>query len=214
MSDNILVIDNFVPKILQNQLEEIACRDQHIDYYFRRDPAYPENDENPPIFRQNDPNIVDKKEFIFYHNLLTPTKKSEFYNDFVCIPNKIMKSWDVPMRHTRSRLILSPPLPHTQNMYGVPHPDFNGIDNTGDGGGHKTAIYYISDSDGDTILFDEYYTGKLEHTKKTIYKRISPKKGRLVIFDALRYHANSWSTQKERVLVNMIFERISDPTPS
>lgn len=197
---DVIVIDNFVPKLIQNQLEEVACRNNHIDYYFRRDPSYTQDDKRPILFRENDPNIVDKKEFVFVHDLLRANTKSDFYSDFEHIPNKLKQDFDLPPSLYRIRLILSPPLAHTKGKYGVPHPD-NVYE------GSKTAIYYISDSDGDTILFNEFYKNTVDTSRKTIYKTITPKKGRLVMFDGTRYHTNTWSTQKERVLLNINFEQ-------
>lgn len=196
---DIIIIDNFVPKIIQNELEEIACRQQYIDYYFLRDPAYKKDDDNIAFtFRQNDSNIVNKREFVFTHKLLADNIKSKFYNDFECIPNKIIKDFDMPPDLNRIKLVMSPPLAHTKGKYGVPHPDSPTSDS-------MIAIYYISDSDGDTILFNEFYENNIDTNKKTIYKTISPKKGRLVLFQGNRYHANSWSTEKERVILNINF---------
>ena len=48
----------------------------------------------------------------------------------------------------------------------------------------KVILYYVNDSDGDTLFFDN-------KDKLNIIKRVSPKKGRVVHFDNNKLHA-SW----------------------
>jgi hypothetical protein len=56
---------------------------------------------------------------------------------------------------------------------------------------HKTLVYYINDSDGDTILFDKLWEpGIKEYAVKTA-ERVTPKQGRIVCFNGLRFHAPS-----------------------
>ena len=63
---------------------------------------------------------------------------------------------------------------------------------------HQNALYYVNDSDGDTVLFNETYedVGKEESVaytregKFTVARRISPKKGRMIGFDGRHYHAS------------------------
>jgi hypothetical protein len=83
------------------------------------------------------------------------------------------------------------------NFYNVPH-----IDDKHD---HKSMIYYVNDSDGDTILFKERFSGDLDFNKKTEERRISPKKNKAVVFDGLRYHAGSVPRVNHRVLININF---------
>ena len=55
-------------------------------------------------------------------------------------------------------------------------------------------IYYVNDSDGDTCIFDN--EGKVQH-------RISPKKGRFLVFDGNRKHAGSHPYHANyRVVIN------------
>ena len=56
--------------------------------------------------------------------------------------------------------------------------------------GTKTLVYYINDSDGDTFLFDLLQPLKGEYLFDEV-SRVSPKKGRIVVFDTLRLHAPS-----------------------
>lgn len=64
---------------------------------------------------------------------------------------------------------------------------------------HMTALYYPNDFDGDTV----FYT---DSTATTELLRVTPKKGRMVIFDGLIYHASSNPmTNSHRITVNFNF---------
>ena len=77
---------------------------------------------------------------------------------------------------------------------------------------HYVAIYYVNDCDGDTVLFNERLeTPSEEEDAKmlskntwTIKQRITPKKGRLLLFDGRTYHASSYTkTKPYRCVINM-----------
>ena len=62
--------------------------------------------------------------------------------------------------------------------------------------GCNSLLYYVEDSDGDTIIFDE---------SKNITHRIAPKKNTAIFFDSNIWHSPSPPTQhKRRVIINMI----------
>ena len=83
---------------------------------------------------------------------------------------------------------------------------------------HYNAIYYVNDSDGDTVIFNEtnetYDSGQsdIDTIKKgnfTVKHRVTPKKGKLVIFPGKYYHSSSWArTSKFRCVINMNLENI------
>ena len=58
------------------------------------------------------------------------------------------------------------------------------------------ARYYINDSEGDTVFFDD--------NKKEI-KRVSPKKGRIVFFNGNQLHSGSYPTNTPRFILNFNF---------
>ena len=76
-----------------------------------------------------------------------------------------------------------------------PHVDLFGED-------HTTAICYVSDSDGDTVVYNETEASD----EYTVMKTISPKKNRLCVFDGSHYHTgHSPMKHKNRILINANF---------
>lgn len=76
----------------------------------------------------------------------------------------------------------------TSDFYNTPHRD-QPMD-------HTVVIYYVNDSDGDTLIFDD----------KQIIKRISPKKGRFVMFNGKYFHAGRHPIISEkRIVLNYNF---------
>ena len=61
---------------------------------------------------------------------------------------------------------------------------------------HWVCLYYINDSEGDTVFFDD--------NKKEI-KRISPKKGRIIFFNGNQLHSGSYPTNTPRFILNFNF---------
>jgi hypothetical protein len=68
---------------------------------------------------------------------------------------------------------------------------------------NMTAVYYINDSTGDTVIFNESYGHKGELTEKI---RVSPKQGRLVLFNGHLLHAGNYpTTNTPRLIANINF---------
>jgi len=78
---------------------------------------------------------------------------------------------------------------------------------------HWNAIYYVNDSDGDTIIFnetnDDFDPGqkdidKIKSGDFTIKHRITPKKGKLIAFPGKYYHTASFCKEADyRCLINI-----------
>lgn len=68
-----------------------------------------------------------------------------------------------------------------------------------------TGIYYVNDSDGDTLIFNEEESDLDENGNNnlTILEKISPKKGRLVLFNGKKIHVGSHPTEhNNRIVIN------------
>jgi hypothetical protein len=96
-----------------------------------------------------------------------------------------------------------------QNYVHPPHVDFDYP--------HLTALLYLNDSDGDTLLYKERYDNshglnasdyfhlKLMETV-TVETSVSPKANRMVIFDGLQYHSSTSPVNSaRRVTMNCNF---------
>lgn len=71
--------------------------------------------------------------------------------------------------------------------------------------GHA-AVLYLNDSDGETVLFKECFSGS-DPSELTEEIRIAPKKNRLLLFKANQYHASSSPMQTQtRHVINMLFD--------
>lgn len=78
---------------------------------------------------------------------------------------------------------------------------------------HYSIIYYVNNSDGDTIFYNDTlgdrfndWMNVLSEEKDLSYwselKRVTPKKGRLVIFDGRIFHRSSYPTTQDRYVIN------------
>ena len=74
----------------------------------------------------------------------------------------------------------------------TPHIDLD------EGEEHIVVLYYVIDSDGDTVIYNER-TKSLTYTEK---QRVTPKQGRVVIFDGRQYHTAEQPTKGTRCIVN------------
>ena len=73
---------------------------------------------------------------------------------------------------------------------------------------HYACVYYVNDSDGDTIVYEQtrYNTEcGSQNVPLTEHKRVTPKKGRLVIFDGARFHCSSQPKNAYRCIINFDF---------
>lgn len=90
---------------------------------------------------------------------------------------------------------------YPEGFYNGPHVDYHG-DNL------MSFVYYVNDSDGDTILFNEFLDGNPHNiTELTEIDRQTPKAGMGIAFDSERVHTSSTPRFTDRrVVINYVFE--------
>jgi hypothetical protein len=93
-----------------------------------------------------------------------------------------------------------------QTKHHNPHVDFSQP--------HKTAVYYVNDCDGDTVVFKETssdvpikMSGRHANEDKfRIGARVSPQKGKMICFDGRHYHASNYPTKTpKRIAITFNF---------
>jgi len=72
---------------------------------------------------------------------------------------------------------------------------------------HYASIYYVNDSDGETIIYNQEFDGDFEAPSDlTIMTKVEPKANRLLIFDGKYFHTGSSpSKHKNRIIINSNF---------
>ena len=73
---------------------------------------------------------------------------------------------------------------------------------------HLVFLYYVIDSDGDTIIYDKKWEKGIqilnseETAKLLIKKRVTPKQGRVVVFDGRYWHTAEQPKYNKRCVIN------------
>ena len=116
-----------------------------------------------------------------------------YNSDFIdSILNKLLNVIKIPCEIIRAKANLKLPCPYGNiDKHNKPHYDQD-VD-------HFVGLYYVNNSDGDTWLFND---------DKTLLKRISPKKGRMLFFRGDLLHAASHPCNAEkRLVINIDFKK-------
>ncbi len=182
------IIDNFLTPSYADAIEDQFNSPQQ-QWYFNKNASYIEEEEkfhmkygfNFHIFRL-DTGFSDCALTYFLKPLL-------FYIQDTVKCTRIVKS-RIDMTVASGTKVLHDP--HID----IPFEYANGFDE------YTTTIYYTSDSDGDTVLYNETE----ESDQYTVMETITPKKNRLLIFDGKRFHTgHSPMLHQNRVLINSNF---------
>lgn len=71
---------------------------------------------------------------------------------------------------------------------------------------HKTALLYVNDADGDTVIYGETWSPGYAGPYAEAH-RVAPAANRLVLFDGLQFHSGTTPVKTpRRVVVNINYE--------
>jgi hypothetical protein len=175
----IKIIDNIIPIDIQNNLEKKILLPNFPWGRMTSSDLAEEASLDYLSFKRKefaDENIIDPPQC--YHNILIDQQPGPFFEWFTPILDAIKLE---NMCILRMKMNFNFPfIGSTEKSYGIPHVDLPNEET------YTTGIYYLTDADGDTILFNQRkgYIGKL-----TEQKRVTPKKGRIVLFNGNILHA-------------------------
>lgn len=174
----IQIIDDVLPQSYANEIESFVFQNLSFDWYMLEDITY----TNTPQFAQL---AEEDKTIGFTHSLLMEGQESRFFNIFKIIPHLATQKSGITnsFQYLKARCFLQLPSDGKHNNV---HTDMPGP--------HLVCLYYINDSDGDTVLFDK--------DRKTVLQSVKPKKNRVVLFDGSIPHCSSSPTIGKRCVVN------------
>ena len=193
MNNEILVFDDIIDLDYQNTIKKILLSDyQYKGYEF---PWYFTQD----VTKHTDTN--SQKRSAFYHGYVVSdddtigTIDSVFHYLFISLIENVCTQIDKKdVSVIKGRSFLQLPISFKGEREDTPH-----VDIVGD---HFVMLYYVCDSDGDTIIYNE----QEKSSSYTVQKRITPKQGRVVLFDGSYYHTAEQPLNNIRCVVNYDFK--------
>jgi len=187
--DKFTVIDDFIPSTYQREIETLLLSPQ-FPWYFTKDVTY------------TDDHIDNKKAPALSHLLKERGSPTSQYFSFF-LPMAYVASEFVKMQFNdvlRCRTFLQ--LPLNESFVDLKVDSLHVDDSTR----HLVLLYYVLDADGDTIIVDKEFINKEEKNLKyndyNIVAKVTPKKGRAVLFDGRYYHTAEQPKQNVRCVVN------------
>lgn len=175
--DEINVYDNLIPAHLADYIETLIfgnCKDIEVE----------------PIIDfkiKREPTAIENKHkpISFKHVLKSNADNSQHFNLLSVIPQLVCQKHNIVLQDIPyARIFLTVPY-NTEKEYMAPHTDLTCE--------HGVVLYYINDADGDTAFYNK--AGE-------IIKTVSPKKGRVVLFNGLIMHSGGIPKNGPRAIIN------------
>jgi len=192
---DIKVIDNFLPLGDADKIEEFI---KFIPFRFAKNEW-----ENPVELKVKDSNLTNWNRpgllqcWTFENNEWNMCDGLQWTED-------ILQHLPFKYELQRVKVNFNPKINISEDECMHPHCDMN------EGKDSYTAIYYVNDSDGDTVIFNETKMDTfLNGEELSIKKRIKSKKGRFVMFKQDYLHAGFPPTKSDyRVVINFNFKML------
>ena len=187
----ILVIDDFIDKDYQEDIKDYLMGDYlYNDEQF---PWYYIDDVTAAYEEGNQGRAGLSHVYVEYTEDKTSEIVSDFHEVFLPLLSKACQVLQVPTANiVQGRSFLQFPLNLNSTDDDTPHIDLD------EGDRHIVVLYYVVTSDGDTVIYNE----RTESDTYTIKQRVTPKQGRVVIFDGGLYHTAQQALKNIRCVVN------------
>jgi len=191
-AEDLVELERFLPESYADILEQLICKSGNFLWQYNAST----NNQAAPEIMNRDARSYEAGQFV--HALYQEgARRSDFFDIvfpmFYFMEEKAGVRLETPER-MKANLLVQRGI--EEGTYNTPHIDI------GDRG-YKSLLYYVTDSDGDTFLFNEKWGDK---RALTIRKRVAPKKGKAVLFDSNIWHASSHPREHAtRVVLNFVF---------
>lgn len=195
--NEIIIDDLVIPAELQEQVAELLAN-RYFPWYLGEFQNSTSHVTLKNHFNKFSQSIHDS--FQFVHQFITSGEYYSSYSDIILkIGDLAQKKHNLPQKINRAKANLCTRLADkNKDHFQTPHID--------ECFPHVAMIYYVNDSDGDTVIFKERATDLYSVNSLTEYTRIKAKKGRCVIFDGSILHAGSHPViNNQRFVLNFNF---------
>lgn len=177
--EGILLKESFVSKEYQDTIEQTVMGKHFPLFYQEQTCLY---DESKPAYQERvDKNTKDSIQFT-HMAVWNGEPESKFWPLFLPLMFQAVNVFGVNLKVVRCKLNATyPTAGFLDNEYNPPHKDQEDPN-------MLVGIYYVNDSDGDTLFFEEP-TSNFTLGEFKVVTRVSPKKGSFVLFPASVLHA-------------------------
>ena len=186
MINDIYVFDDIIDKDYQNKIKSVLIGETRY------------NDEDFPWYYIDDitasGDYENQKRGAFGHDYVHYEFgiESNFHYLFIDLIKKSCSKLKIKEVNTlQGRSFLQLPTNIKREDVDSPHTDMSHR--------HFVMLYYVCDSDGDTIIYNEKV---ISEKGLTVQKKITPKQGRVVLFDGAYYHTAQQPNHNVRCIVN------------
>jgi hypothetical protein len=186
-------IEKFIPGSYADILEDIITKNPDFTWVYT--PST--NNEKETAIMKKDAKSYESEQLV-HAMYLEGQKRSPFFDVifpfFYFLEEKTGIKLGVIERIKANMLLKSTA---AEDMYNTPHIDVPDP-------GYKSLLYYVTDSDGDTFVFNEAWRDK--NKPLTVKQRVGPRKGKAIVFDSNTWHASSNPRQHaNRIVINFVF---------
>ena len=186
MIDKIYVFDDIISKDYQNKIKSILVGETRY------------NDDDFPWYYIDDitsaGDYENQKRGAFGHDYVHYEEgiESDFHFLFIdLIKNSCSKLNIKEVDVLQGSSFLQLPTNIKKEDVDTPHTDMSVQ--------HFVMLYYVCDSDGDTIIYNEKV---ISEKGLTVQKKVTPKQGRVVLFNGAYYHTAQQPNHNLRCIVN------------
>jgi hypothetical protein len=188
--NDIYVFDDFIPKSYQDGIEFVSFN--LFRWKFVKDITIPSNNLEFSKIKPA-PGLI-------YHLYDRGNVMSDQHSYFLPMIYMALENTNIKFKNVQlGRSFLQFPLNKSFNRIDPLHVDSN-LD-------HLVVLYYVLDSDGDTLITntrrtETYVKDGMLVEDHEIIKRVTPKKGRVVLFDGKLYHTAEQPLEDIRCVIN------------
>ena len=192
LDKEIYVIDDFIDIQYQEDIKSILMgdyqyRDKDFPWYYSEDVTTAGDWDS-----QHRPALGHVYVEMDNEDDQTGERLSEFHYLFLPMLKNVCREMKIKnINVLQGRSFLQFPLNLKDRTVDTPHIDLHNRK-------HLVALYYVCDSDGDTIIYNE----REKLGTYTIKQKVTPKQGRIVLFDGSLYHTAEQPLNNVRCVVN------------